>query len=153
MKPESDDEEETSAGIFFELFEESTVWSLPHGDELLELRRLYQLDAEPCTTLIVVFSSTNAHFDFEGSFARLRDRTAQDRMSALFVTDHELTWFLRDSESGDPYGPVIKLVAAEVARLQPKNLATIGYCRGGYAAVRAGVALGAARIFALSPQV
>ena len=43
-------------------------------------------------------------------------------------------------------------VQREIQRLQPERLLTIGYCRGGYAAVRAGVVLGADSVLAFSPQ-
>jgi len=153
MGPCSHDEvdyEEAAGSNFFQLFEEDEAWYLPSGDEHLKLRRLYD-NNRPCDTLVVAFSSSNAHFDFDGSFSRLQ---AEEKLSALLVTDDEMTWFLRSTEDGgDPFGPVVKLVSDEVEYLQPKHLVTFGYCRGGYAAVRAGVALGATSIFALSPQV
>ena len=46
---------------------------------------------------------------------------------------------------------MVTVVRRELAALQPRCLLTMGYCRGGYAAVRCGVALRAHKVLAFAP--
>ena len=53
----------------------------------------------------------------------------------------------------DCYDPLIALLRVEIAALQPKHIVTVGASMGGYAAIRAGVMLGATTAIAFGPQV
>ena len=149
------EDEEQVAAAFFDLLERDT-WSLPHGKDGLDSRWLTQNDAAG-STLIVAFSSTAAHFDFEGSLAKLQ-RDA-DSISGLLVSDSELAWFLRvpnpDAGDNDAFEPVISLVRQQIESLRhkPARVLTVGYCRGGYAAIRVGVALRVDKVLAFAPQI
>lgn len=147
-------DEATAAELFFTTFEEP--WRLPRGMDGLFLRPLLEAE-DSCMhggTLIVAFSSGAAHFDFESSLRKLSSSLQNShRLGGLLVGDSETAWFLRQDEaSADAFDPVVELVQREIQRLQPERLLTIGYCRGGYAAVRAGVVLGADSVLAFSPQ-
>ena len=68
-------------------------------------------------------------------------------------------WYLRRctaEQRGSPHGPYAALVAAlekEIAICRPSRIVTIGASAGGYAAIRAGLALHASAVLAFSPQV
>ena len=101
---------------------------------------------------MIAFSSGAAHFDFEGSLNKLCSSGQCEAISAILVSDAETAWFIRDNGVGDSFGPVVSLLRVELERRRPQKLLVIGYCRGAYAAVRAGVELGADKILAFSPQ-
>ena len=161
------DHEADIATAFFSTFDEA--WELPCGEAALYIRVLgddsacNSSDAE--RTVIVAFSSGAAHFDFENSLMKLRELRQHNsckgagNLDGMLVSDSEVAWFLRappvsiDMQSFDAYDPVVSLVRRELERLRPRRLYTVGYCRGGYAAVRAGVSLGAHKVLAFSPQV
>ena len=74
---------------------------------------------------------------------------------AIFCRDLQQAWYLRgtpDKPKGG-FDAVIAALRAETAELQPKRIVTIGASMGGYAAIRAGLALGAQAVVAFSPQV
>ena len=152
-QPSNDDEEEAVAAAQFSKLLDDKTWSLSHGSEGLHARSLVDGHGG---TLLVAFSSGAAHFDFEASFNALRDD--DDMLRGLLVSDSDLTWFLRapleeeEGESSDAYSAVISMVKHEIAKRRPARLLTLGYCRGGYAAIRCGLALNASRILAFSPQ-
>jgi dienelactone hydrolase len=168
------DHEADVATAFFEAFDET--WKLPVGESSIYMRMLSDTacnSMESERTLIVAFSSGAAHFDFESSLLALRelrrqhDRDGTSNLDGMLVSDSELAWFLRappglsagtirvgrDAEDFDAYAPVVALVRRELEHVRPRRLYTVGYCRGGYAAVRAGVALGAQKVLAFSPQI
>jgi len=87
---------------------------------------------------------------------------------AVFVRDALRAWYLRgigevdaaDTAGGDcaigvsaSFDGVVQRLALEVAALRPSRVVTIGSSMGGYAAVRAGLALNADAAVAFSPQV
>ena len=153
-----DDAEADASAAFFDLLEDNS-WTLPRGDEALHVRPLTTTgdrDADVGGTLIVAFSSSGAHLDFEATLGRLRDeatRMGDSPVHGLLVSDAEFAWFVRtpSSDEEDEYSAVVGLVRREVLRHRPRRLLTLGYCRGGYAAVRCGVALHAHRVLAFSP--
>ena len=74
---------------------------------------------------------------------------------AIFCRDLYQAWYLR----GTPQNPrggwnaVLEALEAEMEALKPGRLITLGASMGGYAAIRAGLALGADVAVAFSPQV
>lgn len=87
---------------------------------------------------------------------------------AIFVRDVLRAWYLRgigsapsdepDAASGvgatdDSFEGMLSLLRHEIDRVRPTKLVTIGSSMGGYAAVRAGIELGADHIVAFAPQV
>ena len=74
---------------------------------------------------------------------------------ALFLKDPLKSWYLFGLDTDDcaSFDSVVQVIAAEVRALQPRRLVIVGVSMGAYAAVRAGVALGAAAVLALAPQV
>ena len=56
-------------------------------------------------------------------------------------------------ETADAFDSLLSHLEAEIALLQPVRVLTIGASMGGYAAVRAGLAVGAAGILAFGPQI
>ena len=79
---------------------------------------------------------------------------------ALFVRDVTRSWYCRglgpafgNGASCDSFDAMIAGLRAEIARLRPRRVVTIGSSMGGYAAIRAGLALNATRAVAFSPQV
>ena len=162
------DHEADVALAFFDTFDEA--WKLPRGEQAIYMRVLSDpaCDSKQTEerTLIIAFSSGAAHFDFESSLVKLRELQRQrngdgtSMLDGMLVSDSELAWFLRapaeslaEASDDDAYAPVVALVRRELERLRPRRLYTVGYCRGGYAAVRAGIALGAHKVLAFSPQV
>ena len=135
------------------------------------LRRAYA-DC-PCETLVITFGGLTvaghprirtpgvAQHELVGSCTRLGVK------HALFVRDLLQSWYLRrppPSAAGaiaedredpcmDCYDPLIALLRVEIAALQPKHIVTVGASMGGYAAIRAGVMLGATTAIAFGPQV
>lgn len=74
----------------------------------------------------------------------------------LFVRDNQQAWYLRGLEghaSASSFDGVLEAIRAEISAVRPKRIVTIGASMGGYAAVRAAVALGADAAIAFSPQV
>ena len=137
------------------------------------LRRAYA-DC-PCETLVITFGGLTA----AGNAKVLTPGVAQHELvgsctrlgvkHALFVRDLLQSWYLRrppPSAAGaiaedrqdpcmdlDCYDPLIALLRVEIAALQPKHIVTVGASMGGYAAIRAGVMLGATTAIAFGPQV
>ena len=74
---------------------------------------------------------------------------------ALVVRDPTHSWFHRGLAQGDSGGfnSVIEMLQAEIALVQPRELIIVGASMGGYAAIRAGLALHARMVLAFSPQV
>jgi hypothetical protein len=74
---------------------------------------------------------------------------------ALVVRDPTHSWFHRGLAQGDSGGfnSVIEMLQTEIALVQPRELIIVGASMGGYAAIRAGLALHARMVLAFSPQV
>ncbi|KAL3933473.1 MAG: hypothetical protein SGPRY_000264 [Prymnesium sp.] len=129
--------------------------SLPSLITQEDVLRLYDEGAQRCHTLLISFagSGTHAH-EFVGAASRA------GVTHALFVRDREEMWYLRaPTEDGDLasserwYDAVIGLVTGELERLCPHRVITIGASMGGYAAIRVGIAVGAAVVVAFGAQV
>ena len=73
----------------------------------------------------------------------------------LFVRDPTHCWFHRGvgDGDGDGFNALLAMLQAEVDVVQPREIVMIGASMGGYAAVRAGLALKAKVVLAYSPQV
>ena len=123
---------------------------------------LREYAATPCETLVITFGGLTQGFpgvvtpgraqhEFVGVCRRL------GTPHALFVRDPFQSWYLRAclTEDGDvdPYASLIALLRHEVAVLRPTRIVTIGASMGGYAAIRAGAALGAHTTIAFGPQI
>ena len=73
---------------------------------------------------------------------------------SIFCRDLRQAWYLR----GTPQKPqggfdaVVAALQAEIDSLKPARILTLGASMGGYAAIRAGLALGADQIVAFAPQ-
>ena len=74
---------------------------------------------------------------------------------AIFVRDAMRAWYVRGlgGSGGSTFDGALELLRAEVAAVRPARLVTMGSSMGGYAAARAGIALGADAAVAFSPQV
>lgn len=131
---------------------------LRHGPSIA---RTWRPGAEAClhgATLCIAFSSwsgsrgrTGAAFgfaEFELAFRRAGIRTA------LFVRDPLRAWYLRGiGTAGHTFESVVARLAEEIAISRPARVVTVGASMGGYAAVRAGIALRADTVLAFGPQV
>ena len=73
----------------------------------------------------------------------------------LFCRDMQQAWYLRgtDDEPRGGFAAVIAALRKELDALRPARLVTLGASMGGYAAIRAGISLGAHVAIAFSPQV
>lgn len=73
----------------------------------------------------------------------------------LFARDATHSWFHRglSEGDGDGFNALLALLQAEIDLVQPREIVMIGASMGGYAAVRAGLALKAKVVLAYSPQV
>ena len=73
---------------------------------------------------------------------------------ALFVRDVLRSWYLRGiGDAGYTFQSVVDALRAEIDSVRPARLVTLGCSMGGYAAVRAGLALRADEVLAFGPQV
>ena len=97
-----------------------------------------------------------ARHEFVGACAKA------EASHSLFVKDAHNSWYLHGlGESQEAsFDAVVRAVADEIAGLKPKRVVLLGASMGGYAAVRAGLALRVARpevaefrILAFGPQV
>ena len=138
-----------------------------------DLRREYH-GQSTCETLVISFGGLVqgmggvAPHEFVGVCAKLGACT-------LFVRDPQQAWYLRantppaavtaatEAESDlplptseledDAFASVLDLVLLEIRALRPTRLVCIGASMGGYAALRAGLSLGAAAVIAFGPQI
>ena len=105
------------------------------------VRREYA-DGEACSSLVVAFSSLGggaggvAHHEFVRS-------CAQAGIShSFYVTDAKQSWMLLGlTDGGGGFADVVAAVAAEAHALRPSRLTLVGASMGGYAALRAALAL------------
>lgn len=146
------------------------------------LRMRWVDEATPCETLVIGFASLGV-LDATGvpriTFEFVGACRSAGATHALFVKDEHQSWYLRGVDAGTKLGGTLLesaeedsasaaaelgpweasfdgLVArlrAEVERLRPARLVTLGASMGGYAAIRAGAALGAHAALAFVPQV
>jgi hypothetical protein len=143
--------------------------SCPFGDA--DFKRCYPLQTSTCGdqsgTLVVSFAGQTqgagaigtgffpaswgadelirVPFEFVGVCERVGAR-------ALHVRDPLQRWYMR-ADAADPYASLLEYLRREIAMLRPTRLVTIGASMGGYAAIRAGLALRADAILAFAPQV
>ncbi|KOO33948.1 endonuclease exonuclease phosphatase family protein [Chrysochromulina tobinii] len=124
------------------------------------LLRMYDT-AAPCGTLVVAFAALGggtagvARHEFVGACRRC------GASHALFVRDARRSWYLLGlGEHGgaalsgrEGFDSVVDAVEREVAALRPARVVVVGASMGGYAAIRAGIALRADSVVAFSPQV
>ena len=113
----------------------------------------------PCETLIITFGGLTQGFpgvatpgraqhEFVGACRRI------GVLHALFVRDPLQSWYLRSTGTLiEPFTSLLALLRREVSALRPARIVTIGASMGGYAAIRAGCALGAHTCIALGPQI
>jgi pimeloyl-ACP methyl ester carboxylesterase len=132
------------------------------SDDTAILHRSYA-DTE-CDELLIAFAScTKARFVplAPGSTPSFEYIGACERLGvkhALFVRDPLQAWFLRP-DGGDGFSAVLAMLSREVASLAPHRVLTIGSSMGGFAALRAAAALGAAHAdiatsaIAFGPQI
>lgn len=109
-------------------------------------------------TLIIAFASWSGsrsrrgaavgHAEFELAFRRAGIRTA------LFVRDPLRAWYLRGiGPAGHTFESVVSRLQEQIRAARPSRIVTVGSSMGGYAAIRAGIALQAEAILAFGPQV
>ena len=122
------------------------------------LRRSYAVGV--CDTLVITFGGLTEGFpgvqtpgvaqhEFVGSCKRI------GVTHALFVRDLLQSWYIRHAAppSKDAFDSVLRLLRHEIGALRPSRIVVFGASMGGYAAIRAGVALGADLVVAFGPQV
>lgn len=111
-------------------------------------------------TLVIAFAGADANIGGAGiaggvpsfEFANAFRRAGVDR--ALFVRDALRSWYLRGiGDAGHDFESVVRVLEREIETVQPSRVITVGCSMGGYAAVRAGLALRAQTILAFGPQV
>ena len=109
-------------------------------------------------TLLICFAGADSNLGggADGGVQRHSFMAACSRAGvrhALFVRDASRGWYERgiDGEGRD-FASVVSLLREEVWRMRPSRLVTLGSSMGGYAAVRAGLALDADLAIAFSPQ-
>jgi hypothetical protein len=124
-------------------------WRLPAASDL----NRYYADT-PCSTLVVCFAGMLGQLGGVPRFEFLGVCRRAGVNHALFLKDPSQSWYLRGvGGAGRSFEAIIETIRAEVDRLQPDRLVLMGYSGGGYAAVRAGVALGADAVISFVPQV
>ena len=129
----------------------------------------------PCETLVIAFGGLQQRFGggHGGGVAPYEFVKSCQRAGAthaLFVRDPTRSWYCRGvggakaddeedaavtpaMEGSESFDGMIAALRKEVKRLQPTRVVTIGSSMGGYAAVRAGLALSVDIAVAFSPQV
>ena len=104
-----------------------------------------------CTSLVISFASlgheNQVNFEFMGTFKRLGIR------HAILIKDTRKAWYVLGTRASGSFERLLARLQAEIRALQPRRVVTIGCSMGGYAAIRAGCALGANAVLAFSPQI
>ena len=123
--------------------------------------RKYDAAAATCDTLVVAFAALGgfggggAGGDFEFVGVCERARVAH----ALFLKDVRRAWYLLGIERvASDFDEVVAVIVQDAVRLQPSHVVMLGASMGGYAAIRAGLALNgpglsSIRILAFAPQI
>ncbi|KOO27292.1 aspartyl asparaginyl beta-hydroxylase [Chrysochromulina tobinii] len=130
------------------------------------LRHYMDDRAHSCETMVIAFGGLQQHIGGGHSGGMpphefVRSCTKAGARYALFVRDASRSWYCRglgdgafgDAAAGDTFESMVAGLRAEIDRLAPARVVTIGSSMGGYAAIRAGIALNADRAVAFSPQV
>ena len=113
-------------------------------------------------TLVIAFASWSGSREREadgpgmaGGFAEFAGAFRRAGIShGLFVRDPLRAWYLRGiGDAGHSFESVVARLEEERARLRPARVITVGSSMGGYAAIRAGLALRADVVLAFGPQV
>ena len=117
--------------------------------------RVYD-DTRSAACLLVAFSSLGggaggvSHHEFVKSSQRA------GATHALFFRDLKSAWFLLGLGDDGSFEDVVAILDKEVESLQPKGIVLVGASMGGYAAIRAGLALShrvPTVILAFAPQI
>ena len=134
----------------------SSISRSQFSDEGL-LRMSWVDHGAPCKALIICFASLAVHdaagipqvnFEFVGSCKRA------GATHGIFVKDLHQAWYLRGTgDTLQSFDALMRTLRREIHHLRPARVVTLGASMGGYAAIRAGVALGAASALAFVPQV
>lgn len=132
-----------------------------------------------CDTMVIAFGGLQqrvggGHGGGVPPYEFVRSCQRAGARHALFVRDPTRSWYLRGVSGDDggasdvggvagarlraaggswSFGGMVSALRAEVRRLRPRRVVTIGSSMGGYAAVRAGIELGVDLAIAFSPQV
>ena len=130
------------------------------------LRHYMDDRAHSCETMVIAFGGLQQHIGGGHSGGMpphefVRSCTKAGARYALFVRDASRSWYCRglgdgafgDAAAGNTFESMVAGLRAEIDRLAPARVVTIGSSMGGYAAIRAGIALNADRAVAFSPQV
>jgi len=74
---------------------------------------------------------------------------------AIFVRDVLKSWYLRGlgGAGGDCFDDIVTMLRAEIEAIMPSRVLTMGSSAGGYAAIRAAIALHADGAIAFAPQI
>lgn len=156
----ADEDEEEIPAYVFDLFEEGSRWTFPQGNQGFKSQMLVadEMDTnnlDVTDILVIVFSSVD-QFEFGKSFRHMMNVSTQTKIQLLQVRDELGAWYHRDSGDGvDPFFEATVFVKEEIEcfSVKPQRVATLGFCCGGYAAIRIGMSIGASHILAFSPQV
>ena len=128
-----------------------------NGDNLL---RVFDSDAS-CATLVVAFAALGGggggvpRHEFVGACKRA------GATHAVFLKDPSQSWYSFGLNGSACFESVVAIVAREIAALQPSRVVLLGASMGGYAAIRAGLALSTRkrvacsdiRVLAFAPQI
>eukprot|EP00965_Chrysotila_dentata_P218144 6190426-Pleurochrysis_carterae.AAC.3 len=88
------------------------------------------------------------------SHCRAPQSCAPPSASSFGGKDPLQSWYLRAGGSAsEDYDALLRLLRCELRRLAPTKLVTIGASMGGYAALRAGIALAASHVLVFGAQV
>ena len=126
--------------------------------------RLHDESSGPCSVLVVAFAALGGG---GGGVARHEFVSACRRCGAkhaMFLKDTQQSWYLfglgadadGDAKVASPatgFDDVVSVIQTEISQLRPQRVVVLGASMGGYAAIRAGLALRASTVLAFGPQV
>jgi hypothetical protein len=115
-----------------------------------------QYSCAECDTLVVAFAAMGGGGGGVGRHEFVASLSRAGATHCLFVRDPFQLWYLAGTGTDDAdrtFAGVVRAIADEVAKVSPRRLATVGASMGGYAAIRAGLALRADSVLAFGPQV
>ena len=115
---------------------------------------LRQYAPEPCKTLAITFGGLTQGVGGMPSHEFVKSLERVEAKHVLFVRDAKQAWYLHGIDASDAsFEGIIHALQAECDQLRPERIVTIGASMGGYAAIRAGLALGSSTVLAFAPQV
>lgn len=117
--------------------------------------------SSPATTMVLAFGGLQQQIGGGQAggvppFEFVRSCRKAGARHALFLRDPTRCWYCRglgEGEGGHSFEAMVEVLRREVAAIRPSRLVTIGSSMGGYASVRAGLALNAHVAVSFSPQV